>query len=70
MALVEFERSLTAFPRRYHSHRGAAEAALRAGKHDKARQHAGELIEMAGARSERNADLERAREILAGQASG
>ena len=64
-----FRRSLEAFPRRYRSHLGAAEAAFRSGDPDAARYHARELLEMAGGSGERAADLARARAILRGDAS-
>jgi len=65
-ALAEFERSLEAFPRRFHSHLGAARAAWRIGRHDSARAHASALIEMAGEKGERPGLLGEMREILAG----
>jgi tetratricopeptide (TPR) repeat protein len=67
-ALVEFERSLQAFPRRFRSHRGAAEAAELIGQQETARLHAGKLVEMAGETGERIAELETARRILTASA--
>jgi tetratricopeptide (TPR) repeat protein len=63
-ALAEFERSLEAFPRRFHSHVGAARAASRIGRHDSAREHASALIAMAGEKGERPGLLAEMRAIL------
>lgn len=68
-AFAEFERSLEAFPRRFHSHLGAARAAGRIGRHDSAREHASALIEMAGERAERPGLIEEMRAILASAGS-
>ena len=48
-ALVEFELSLEAFPRRLASHVGAARAAIETGRIDVARRHYRAIVEMAGA---------------------
>jgi tetratricopeptide (TPR) repeat protein len=45
-ALVEYEKSLEAFPNRFHGHFGAARAAERAGKADVARRQYQHVLEM------------------------
>lgn len=45
-ALVEYEKSLEAFPNRFHGHYGAARAAQRSGKPETARKHYEHLMEM------------------------
>lgn len=45
-ALVEYEKSLEAFPNRFHGHYGAARAAQRSGKPEAARKHYEHLMEM------------------------
>lgn len=45
-ALAEYEKSLQAFPNRFHGHFGAARSAERAGKPDVARKHYEHLLEM------------------------
>src|SRR6185436_17464402 len=45
-ALVEYEKSLEAFPNRFHGHYGAARAADKTGKADVARRHYKHLLEM------------------------
>jgi predicted TPR repeat methyltransferase len=45
-ALVEYEKSLEAFPNRFHGHFGAARAAEQGGKADVACQHYKHLLEM------------------------
>jgi hypothetical protein len=61
-ALVQYEKSLEAFPNRFHGHFGAARSAERAGKPDVARQHYEHLLEMSsggeGWREERAAAQE------------
>jgi len=61
-ALVEYEKSLEAFPNRFHAHYGAARAAERGGKADAARKHYEHLLEMSpnadGWREERTAAKE------------
>lgn len=63
-ALVEYERSLEAFPRRFHSHHGAGLAAERCGKPDVARRHYEALLAMAGDGNGRREELARARAQL------
>ena len=46
-ALAEYEKSLAAFPNRFHGHYGAARAAEKAGNSDAARKHYEHLLEMA-----------------------
>ena len=61
-ALVEYEKSLEAFPNRFHGHFGAGRAAERVGKADGARKHYEHLLEMSpdadGWREERTAAKE------------
>ena len=64
-ALVEFEQSLKAFPRRFRSHLGAARSALQSGQHQAARKHATELMTMLGDNNERPERLAEIRHILA-----
>lgn len=45
-ALVEYEKSLAAFPNRFHGHFGAARAAEKAGNAEAARRHYEHLMEM------------------------
>jgi tetratricopeptide (TPR) repeat protein len=45
-ALVEYEKSLEAFPNRFHGHFGAGRSAEKAGKADMARKHYEHLLEM------------------------
>ncbi len=68
-ALLEFERSLEAFPRRFHSHEGAARAAQLTGRRETARRHARELLRMAGGQGERTAVLAEMRAIVGGECS-
>jgi hypothetical protein len=63
-ALVEYQRSLAAFPQRFNSHDGAARAAERAGKHDVARLHYEQIVAMAGDGDGLRDELERARAFL------
>ncbi|MBI4564659.1 MAG: hypothetical protein HY716_08225 [Planctomycetes bacterium] len=65
-ALVEYEKSLEAFPNRFNSHYGAGRAAEAAGRRDAARRHYERLIEMAGGGNSRKEELARARAFLAG----
>ena len=48
-ALVEYEKSLEAFPNRFHGHFGAGRSAERAGKPEGARRHYEHLLEMSSA---------------------
>ena len=66
VALVEFERSLEAFPRRFRSHLGAARAASQLGRDQAARRHATAVIEMQGDHGERADALDEVRDILVG----
>lgn len=45
-ALVEYEKSLEAFPNRFNGHAGAGLAAERAGKHAAAREHYARLVDL------------------------
>jgi tetratricopeptide (TPR) repeat protein len=45
-ALIEYEKSLEAFPNRFHGHFGAARSAEKSGKADVARKHYEHLLEM------------------------
>jgi tetratricopeptide (TPR) repeat protein len=63
-ALAEYESSLKTDPGRFDSLYGAAQAAEKAGKHDKADEYYAELVKNChGATSER-AELKHAREVV------
>ena len=64
-ALIEYERSLRAFPRRFRSHAGAIDAAQRAGDRNAVVRHCEQLLEMAGELGERRDVLAAARKLLA-----
>ena len=64
-ALIEYERSLVAFPRRFRSHAGAIDAAQRAGDRHAVVRHCEQLLEMAGELGERHDVIAAARELLA-----
>ncbi len=64
-ALVEYEKSLDAFPNRFNSRHGAARAAELAGKRDLARTHYEHLLEMAGKGDGRREELDQARRFMA-----
>jgi len=63
-ALVEFERSLKSFPRRFLSHQGAAQAAQQLGKTETANAHYRSLLEMAGDSTDRGKAINAARQAL------
>jgi tetratricopeptide (TPR) repeat protein len=63
-ALVEYERSLVSFPRRFLSHEGAAKAAELAGDLKKSQLHYRALLTMAGDSKERSAVTTAARAAL------
>jgi tetratricopeptide (TPR) repeat protein len=64
-ALVEYEKSLEAFPNRFNGHHGAGRAAAQAGKPAVACRHYQHLVELAGDGDGRREELERARLYLA-----
>jgi len=64
-ALVEYEKSLEAFPNRFNGYYGAARAAELAGQPDRARKHYADLLKMAGAGDGRREQLERAQRSVA-----
>jgi tetratricopeptide (TPR) repeat protein len=64
-ALVEYEKSLEAFPNRFNGHHGAGRAAEIPGKPEVARSHYERLIEMAGEGGGRILELGQARRYLA-----
>ncbi len=64
-ALVEYEKSLAAFPNRFNSHYGAARAAELAGKADISQEHYRQLVAMAGEGDGRRETLDHARAYLA-----
>jgi Tfp pilus assembly protein PilF len=63
-ALVEYEKSLGAFPNRFNSHYGAARAAESAGKPEVARTHYEQLVAMVGDGDGRRKETKHAQDFL------
>jgi Tfp pilus assembly protein PilF len=63
-ALAEFESSLKNYPNRFNGHYGAARAAEKAGKPDKAREHYRHAADLAAEGDGRRDELAKARAFL------